>query len=244
MGDPTAPTLVSRSHFDTGRDFDAMKGRLLRSTAETEDGRVFSDETTTWANPPRTLMVGTNGLVVRYAHPVASVKQILELGQGTPRRLESESDYDNYGNQTRVANYGIVENGDRTAFDDERIAITKYALNLEAWIIRLPTRQVAQDEHGAVISRSEMFYDDETFTGNNLGSVTIGNLTLRRDWINPSNATAYVQSARTKYDACGNSIAAFDPLSDGTGNVNQGHFREMTYDDGFHAYSSCVSPDG
>ena len=49
LGDATAPTLVSRSHFDTGRAFDAMKGRLLRASRETEDGAVFSRETTTWA---------------------------------------------------------------------------------------------------------------------------------------------------------------------------------------------------
>jgi len=83
---------------------------------------------------------------------------------------------------------------------------------------------------------TESFYDDETFSGNNLGSVTIGNLTLQRSWINPSTATAFVRSARTKYDTYGNAIASFDPLSDGTGNANQGHFREMTYDTRFHSY--------
>ncbi|MBE0540506.1 MAG: VCBS repeat-containing protein [Verrucomicrobia bacterium] len=236
VGDSTAPTLVSRSHFDTGRDYDAMKGRLLRSTAETEDGRVFWNEITTWADPPRALMVGTNGLVVRFAHPVASAKDILELGQGTPRRLESESQYDDYGNQTGMTNYGIVLDGDRTAFDDERVTVTEYALNLEKWILRLPKRQVVQDENGAVISRSELFYDDETFSGNNLGNVTIGNLTLRRDWIDPVNPTNFVASGRTKYNAFGNPVALLDPLSNGTGNSARGHFRELGYDDAFHTY--------
>ena len=236
VGDPSAPTLVSRSHFDTGREFEAMKGRVLRASTETEDGRLFSEEITTWANPPRTLMVGTNGLAVRFAHPVATVKQILELGRGAPRRLESEVEFDDYGNQTRSANYGIVEGADRAAFDDERITLTEYALNLTKWILRLPKRRLVQDENGAVITRSESFYDDETFAGNNFGSVTIGNLTLRHDWIQPSNATAYVKSARTRYDGYGNPIAVFDPLSDGTGNANQGHFRELTYDDAFHSY--------
>src|SRR5262245_47191590 len=41
VGDPTAPTLVSRSRFDTGRDFEAMKGKLLRLTTETEEGKIF-----------------------------------------------------------------------------------------------------------------------------------------------------------------------------------------------------------
>ena len=30
IGDPSAPTLVSRSYFDTGRTHEAMKGKLLR----------------------------------------------------------------------------------------------------------------------------------------------------------------------------------------------------------------------
>ena len=146
-------------------------------------------------------------------------------------------DYDQFGNQTRDANYGIVENGDRTAFDDERITLTEYAINTNVWIVRTPKRMVVQDENGAVIARSESFYDDETFSGNNFGSVTIGNLTLRHDWINLSNATAFVNSGRTRYDSFGNPIAAFDPLSDGTGNASQGHFRETAYDARFHSHA-------
>src|SRR6185503_14369862 len=236
IGDASAPTLVSRSYFDTGRDFESMKGKLLRATVEQEDGKVFTDVVTTWVNPPRTVMVGTNGEPVRFVHPVGGVKQILELGQGQPRRVESETEYDVYGNETRAINYGIVEGGNRAAFDDERVTTTEYALNLDAWIIRLPKRQTVRDENGMVISRSESFYDDETFSGNNLGAVIIGNLTLQRSWIEPANDNAYVRSARTKYDPYGNPIALFDPLSDGTGNVDLGHVRELSYDTRFHSY--------
>jgi RHS repeat-associated protein len=236
VGDPSAPTLVSRSYFDTGRDYEPMKGKLLRLRAETEDGRVFTDSFTAWTVPPRVLMTGTNGQTVNYVNQVGATNLVLELGQGTPRRIESETDYDPFGNQTRAANYGIVEAGDRTAFDDERIQITEYAINTNAWILRAPKRQLVQDENGALIARSESFYDDETFSGNNFGSVTIGNLTLQRAWINPSNSTAFVRAARTRYDAYGNAIAVLDPLSDDTGNASQGHLREMTYDSRFHSY--------
>jgi YD repeat-containing protein len=236
VGDPSAPTLVSRSYFDTGRTYEPMKGKLLRLTSETEDGRVFTDSFTAWSIPPRVLMTGTNGQTVNYVNQTGSTNLTLELGQGTSRRLESETDYDQFGNQILKADYGIVENGDRTAFDDERITLTEYAINTNAWIIRAPKRMLVQDENGALIARSESFYDDETFSGNNFGTVTIGNVTLQRAWINPSNATAFVRSARTKYDTNGNAIAVFDPLSDGTGNASQGHFREMTFDPRFHSY--------
>jgi RHS repeat-associated protein len=237
VGDPTAPTLVSRSQFDTGRDFETMKGKLLRLITEQTDGKVFSDETTTWINPPRTLMVGTNGEAVRFVHPIASAREIFELGRGVSRRVENESEFDPFGNLARAINHGIVEGTNWAAFNDERITRTEYSLNTNAWILRLPKRQEVSDEHGVVISRSESFYDDETFSGTNFGAVMIGNLTLRRAWITPSNATAFVNAARTRYDAYGNPIALFDPLSDGTGsNTNQGHFRELTYDDRFHSY--------
>jgi RHS repeat-associated protein len=237
VGDTSAPTLVSRSHFDTGRTFDAMKGRLLRASAETEDGAMFSREATTWANPPRPIRTGINGVTVRFAHPVASVKEILERGAGTPRRLESETEYDDYGNLIRQSDYGIVENGNRSAFDDERITVTEFALNTTKWIVHAPRRQFIQDENGVVISRAEMFYDDETFSANNLGSVTVGNLTLRRDWIDPANAAACVNSLRTKYDAYGNSILSLDPLALASGDPAAGHVRELSYDAAFHTYA-------
>jgi RHS repeat-associated protein len=239
LGDPTAPTLVTRSVFDTGRLYEAMKGKLLVLTEEQQDGTLFSAETNLWALPPVTLYTGTNGTNVAFAHPTAKVKIISELGQGTPRLLESDFAYDNYGNETTNADYGIVVNGDRTAFNDERITTTEYALNLNSWIIRHPSRQQIMDINGSVISRTEYHYDDETFSGNNFGLVTLGNLTLRREWSNPANASAYVKSARTTYDASGNPVTLLDPLGSGSGgavDLSQGHARQISYDGQFHTY--------
>jgi hypothetical protein len=87
----------------------------------------------------------------------------------------------------------LSQGTNRAAFNDERISTTEYAINTNDWILRLPKRQEVTDENGVVISRTESFYDDETFSGNNLGSVTTGNLTLQRAWIAPSNATAFIK---------------------------------------------------
>ena len=239
VGDASAPTLVTRSYFDTGNQFEAMKGKLLRLTTEQEDGEVFQDVTTTWTIPPVVLMTGTNGTNVSFAHPVDSQTEVLELGHGTPRTLESEMSYDNYGNRTRLADYGIVDNGDRSAFDDERVTVTEYALNTNAWILRHPARQQIQDENGAVISRREYYYDDESFSGANFGQIVVGNLTLTRAWISSSSSTAYIQALRTKYDTYGNAITSLDPLAvapAGAVDFTQGHIRQVAYDEPFHTY--------
>ena len=239
VGDASAPTLVTRSYFDTGRDFEAMKGKLLRLTAEAETGDVFTDDFTAWQSPPRVLMTGTNGQTVNYAHPTGTTNIILELGQGTPRWLESEMAYDDFGNQTLDADYGIVEDDNRSAFDDERITVTQYAINTSAWILRMPARQEIRDENAHVISRIDSFYDDETFSGGNFGLVTLGNLTLRREWIAPSNSTDVIQATRTKYDTYGNPVTVLDPLAaaaGGTVDLSKGHAREISYDLRFHTY--------
>ena len=239
IGDSTAPTLITRSFFDTGRLYESLKGKLLGLSVEQEDGHLFWAETNSWTLPPVTLYTGTNGTNVVYAHPVGRVRTITELGQGTPRRLESEFGYDLYGNQTTNADYGIVQNGDRGAFNDERITTTEYALNLDAWILRYPKRQEIKGQSGDVISRSESFYDDETFSGNNFGLVMAGNLTMRKDWITPSNSTAYIMRVRTKYDPFGSPSLVLDPLAiapSGVVDFPKGHVRQFAYDSGFHAY--------
>ena len=140
LGDVSVPTLVTRSHFDTGKTAEVMKGKVLRLTAEREDGSAFTDEFTSWTVPPVTLYTGTNGVAVQWVHPQGRTNLVKELGQGTERRLESEMDFDDYGNQTRQADYGIVEDGNRSAANDERITTTEYAINTNAWILRTPAR--------------------------------------------------------------------------------------------------------
>jgi RHS repeat-associated protein len=236
VGDSTAPTLVTRSYFDTGRQFESMKGKRLRLTAEQEDGQTFWDEVMAWGSAPRILYTGTNGQTVKFVHPIGKIRTVKELGQGVERVLESEFAYDTYGNQTLDANYGIVENGDRSAFNDERITTNQFALNLAAWIVRTPSRIEVHDENGVVISRTDDFYDDETFSGNNLGAVQVGNPTMRREWHTPADPGGFVASSRSRYDVFGNAITLLDPLAAPSGDPSQGHSRGLEYDAEFHTF--------
>jgi len=239
LGDSSTPTLITRSSFHTGRDSEPMKGKLLRLTAEQEDRRIFWDEITEWTPSPRILHTGTDERLVQYVHPVRRQKEVLELGQGTPRRLESELAYDEFGNQTLQADYGVVEGADRLAWADERITTTEYALNPNLWLLRHPARVEIQGPTNHVISRKEFFYDDETFSGNNFGQIAIGNLTLTREWIDPADPTRFIATARTTYDAYGNPTRLLDPLgsaAQGVVDLSQGHAREFAYDPQFHTY--------
>jgi RHS repeat-associated protein len=239
LGDASAPTLVSRSYFDTGRDHEVMKGKVLRLTTEQEDGRQFTDEATGWIIPPITLYEGMDGRSVVYAHPTNTVRQIKELGQGIERRLESEVGYDRFGNQLFSHDYGLVEAGNRSAFNDERFTTNRYALNTNAWILRAPASSELADESGTTLSRSEFYYDDPTFSGSNLGEVTRGDLTLKLDWVDPARANAFIRSARTRYDNYGNPVLILDPLAlpaTGDPDLSDGHAREIAYETNFFTY--------
>jgi hypothetical protein len=56
-----------------------------------------------------------------------------------------------------------------------------------------------------------------------------------RDW----TMTAFIQTARTKYDAFGNPLMVLDPLASAPGGIvdfTKGHARELEFDSQFHAY--------
>ena len=85
-------------------------------------------------------------------------------------------------------------------FNDERITTTEYAYNLDDWLIRHPARQELSDLEGNIISRSEMYYDDETFAGDNLGEVAKGNATFTKNWVTPDDPDDFVLGQRTLSD--------------------------------------------
>jgi RHS repeat-associated protein len=273
VGDPgtnsTAPTLVTHNVFDTGRTYEAMKGRLLRQVSQDLDPLglqdpddavlTFTDERTTYVDPPVALYNGLDGKVVRYAHPVSTQRDTRErlagppgaLGIG-PVRTQSEVQYDTYGNQTVSVNYGLVLGNDLSYQDDEQVTINEYAINTDKWILRALARQELMDEvaysswlgngtitAGKIVARTETFYDDETFAGTNFGMVTIGNATMIRKWTDTDSPSAFVTASRAFYDDYGNPVQLLDPLADAPGgviNTAKGHFRTVDYDARFQTY--------
>ena len=230
LGDARAPTLATKFTFDTGAAVEVLKGKILRQTSTTEGGAVFSDASTVWQ--VRQLYAGSDGRAVAFANPQSTVTDLLELGQGTARRFEQEFTYDLFGNQTALTDYGVVVGGDRSAFNDERVVATNFAYNLTDWLLRFPKRQEVRALGGAVISRKDTFYDDESFGGGNAGLVSKGNVTLVRESIDPANGAGTINSSRTRFDPFGNPINLLDPLL----GQEDGHWREIAFDPDFHTF--------
>ncbi|MEZ5326894.1 MAG: toxin TcdB middle/N-terminal domain-containing protein [Verrucomicrobiales bacterium] len=230
LGDPTAPTLVTSSTFDVGAENEVMKGKMLRQIAATETADVFTDAATEWNI--KMLHTGLDGRFVAYAHARFTSSDILERGVGTARRIETGFDYDDYGNEIERREYGVVEGADLAAFHDERVTVTEYALNPSSWLLRYPRRTELRTLAGEVIVRKDSFYDDETFGGENFGEVTLGNLTMVREWPDPSNPAEFITSSRTRYDIYGNPIELLDPLY----GQQPGHWRQIAYDEEFRSF--------
>lgn len=239
LGDETVPTLVTEFVFDTGRVYEAMKGKMLRQIKRDTSGAVFSDETTTWADPPTLLKTGVDGREIVFAHPGRRVQDILEKNQGTPHRIESEMKYDEYGNEVFRADYGLSDGEDRLMGGDEKIHVNEFAINQDLWLIRHLKREELRRGDGTVVSRTDHYYDDPLFNLGNLGFVIRGDETMRVTWPDPSDPTQRILATRFLHDAFGNPVESFDPLgvaNQGAPDFNQGHVRSVVFDSLFHTY--------
>ena len=234
LGAEDCPTLITQYAFDTGATNLALKGRPLKVSLQTANGEVFSEAQSFWQ--VRDFGVGLNGAVSRWAALTRSITRVSELGVASTKAIESEFEYDAYGNATVTRNWGLVQGQDRLAGNDESFVSTSYAYNTNAWLIRFPMRSELSDASGTVLNRSETYYDDPGFSGSNPGIVTVGDATMTLSWHDLSKPAGYLRSTRIRYDAYGNPIASFDPLS----NPEQpelGHFRTLQFDDRFHQFA-------
>lgn len=231
-----APSLVTEYLFHTGYDIEALKGRPRQVERRETGGAVFNRVSSTWQTRHLPLVLAAGeARQVTYCFQQDETSDILEKGNGTAVRLFKEMEWDNYGNQTRLADYGRVEGANRSAWHDERIATraftSAYPSGIQNWILGLPVTETIADENGTAKARTEYFYDDESFGGGNAGAVMKGNLTLVRKAVDVASNTA-VKAERLKYDAFGNVIQSHDPLA----GAAPGHFRSFAYDPDYHTY--------
>lgn len=233
--DQGVPSLVTQYRFDVGMTNEALKGKMLAVEADTLSGAPFYRQTNIWLL--RVLPVtpaGDESRVVTFSFQTTKRLEEIELGSETDARTVLERfNYDDYGNLIVHQELGIIDGDSPALPENQRFTATTFALNTNAWIIRTPSRMELSDGHRIVLSRVENYYDDPSFSGTNWGAVTVGNLTMRREWTNAAITGGYITSLRRKYDILGNPTLFLDPLAltpGGSPSPAVGHYREIRYD--------------
>lgn len=237
IGDDTAPARVTRHTFDTGRENFSLRGMPLEESVEGDDGTLFLVESREYAAP--VLFTGPDGSESVAPYASVTLRTLVEGGEKPPKTVRTETVQDEYGNEAELREWGIVEGDDFLAGRDERITRMEYALNTDAWIIRNPSKIEIFDGEGAPLTRSLLFYDDETYSAENYGEVIRGSQTLELGYFDLEDPEGYVLSERAKYDPYGNLIAALDELAEAPGGViddDAGHYRTFAYDPHFRTF--------
>lgn len=236
VGEDTAPTERIIYRFDVGKGSTALRGKVLEERSETIDGLIQWIETTEYE--VRELGEGDSPEPIETAFPTRITREIRESGRGEPKFLEKEFVYDNFGNVLEERDYGIVVDGDRSAFNDEVITKTEYAKNLDDWLVVYPFRVEIQDLDGNVIKRTETYYDDDTLEGSNPGEVFYAANNVEFIWVNPEEPDGFVTTQRWIWDDYGNIGWYLDGLAeieDGDVTEDTGNYRYIEFDEIFRS---------
>ncbi len=231
-----------------------------RARTEWKVGRLYRPENIN--NPPGRFADGNDAqpvysLVqksVSFPHSTISETEVIEANgllhellegkpvgypERPPKVTRSETRFDDYGNSVFTAEYGIVEPGNVSAYDDERIRRTTYSLDSSAlshWLLRCPATIRVEDENGVFVSETRHFYDGQELIGLPLGQVGARGLLKRTESVvtdDPGNlapletydraradrpgdprlpAGSCIVALRTAHDVYGNRIVLMDPL--------------------------------
>ena len=227
LGDGTIPNLVTSHSFHTGRNVEALKGKLLALETRNPDNKLFFREHHTWST--RTLPRGEG--------PVGEARDItyafrsgrrLDVHEGTrsPVSVQWDYEYDDFGNLTRILEHGRLDPG----WEDERVTEMTYTSSYpdgrDAWILDRVVQRSTLDPSGNRIAVQRSYYDGNAA----LGAVAAGNPTRVERWV---GGTRWLDWERKDYDAYGNVTAMYDGEYR---TRSEGHFREVSYDSEFTTY--------
>ena len=222
LGDDEQPTLVTDMRFDVGDVDEALKGMSLQADRRAEGGAIFDRAASLYM--VRTVDTAASGEAVRYAYQSRAEMSTFELGS-SPVVVRSEWEHDDYGNITRLAEYGIVEGDDVGVGDDERVVLRTYATDRGRWILDRLATERTETVSGERLSEVHNFYDGEPFEGLGLGELgRYAEPTRAESWIEGDRFALVEAIARDEH---GNVIIRRD---------ERGGRREAQWDDAMHAY--------
>ena len=225
IGDETIPSLTTSYSFDTGRNVEALKGKLLALETRGPDDELFFRERHDWSTT--TLAQGAPGEARGVAWAFRSAKRLdVHEGAQSPVSARWDYEYDDFGNVTRVYEHGRLDPG----WEDERVTETtwtaSYPDGLDAWILDRVVERSTLDPDGNRIAAERRYYDGNAA----LGAVGTGNPTRTEGWVGGSR---WLDRERKDYDAFGNVTAVYDGEYR---RPSDGHFREVSYDPEFTTY--------
>ncbi|QQR89555.1 MAG: VCBS repeat-containing protein [Myxococcales bacterium] len=204
VGDGPQPTLHTISTFDVGETEIAFKGLPLSVIRQNADGGTFDHVQNTYglqlfdsADAQRPL---------RFAYLEQSDTTVIELGD-TPVTTRKTFEYDDYGNVTKQAEWGITLGDDLLAGGDERITTRTFAQNTERWILSAPSSERVSDGSGQRITETRHYYDGSAFEGLPLGQIERGAVSRKTSW---RSGDEFVDVEVNEHDEHGNIIAQID----------------------------------
>ena len=199
---------------------DACWGHQSQQSLHDAEGMLLSTSESEWTYRD----IEADGTIV-FPYVNRSLSKIYD-GAETPRVLEQNYTYDDYGNITQILNAG-----DTNIEGDEVRTTHEYARNIDAWILNRTSRVVVEDKTAGAWNTArdtKTFYDDSAY-----GTVTTGNPTRVEAWIGPNHGWATVT---TGYDTYGNPVwtrdANANAVADWAVNGN-GHTVDTKYDPRF-----------
>ena len=201
VGDAAQPTLVTESTFDIGTSDEALKGMVLTQTRRDESGGIFDVERSQYV--VRTVATAEDGTPLRFAFRSVLDREHVERS-ATPVTTRETFDFDDYGNETRRSELGIVEGSDLMAGNDERVTVRTFAMDMGRWIVDRVGSERVEDLMSRRFSERHTFYDGEAHRGLGLGQLgEFGEVTREETWV---DAERFVLVESKVRDSHGNPI--------------------------------------
>jgi RHS repeat-associated protein len=239
--DSQKPGLM-RMHYDVGAADSYRHGLMLRQeTFEGNQGQLtpMRDEQWVFADCPIAGLPAA-GL----AYPIrflCEVEHRTVVQEGAPAAqwvtLQTLTEYDGYGNPSRVSQNGVVHRGapgvgtcGQACVGDELIRETSYVEPgdaMGAWLLRLPYRERLYGHPNEPYKETLTYYDGPAFVGLALGQATRGGVTRVSKRVSETQGD-YIDTARYERDGIGNVTASLDAL--GAPSNTTSHRRHYTYD--------------
>ncbi|HEX04304.1 MAG TPA: hypothetical protein ENH10_03990 [Bacteroidetes bacterium] len=199
---PDGSQSTREYHQDTAR-----QGRIIKSLGADSNGNPYRSSVNEW------LYDDTRGNYnVTYLNK--STDYFYDGSESNPKIASVWYTYDDYGN--------VIEKnlrGDTAVSGDEKHEHAVYGVNETAWILRKPCHAYLQDAAYANVSRSWLYYDDQSKCAVPLK----GSLTKTESWLEGGENV----NSSISYDSYGNVISSTNP---------RGYTANISYDAETHTF--------